>query len=264
MFRMAAAPPLGARAQPVKVGEALVCGGVQLAIVSQLPTAAAKAVSLAAPGLQALGDRTQIGLLPADGCASSYRSSPGDHQARAHRAVAAGRRGHPGRHGHRLQRHPPRLHPGRPARRAGRPAALAPGLAPGCRPMPLHPAGRTAPQARWRPRLLQAGVPAHPPTRPPRATPPATAPPKPSPGTGCTPGCRLVAPGSTTAVNSRVRRGFRHLRVKTARPADVPSPSKPGSGRPPGWNHRPAPRHEPSKTVKRIETLAEHVRPKQQ
>ncbi|MFC9635694.1 transposase, partial [Streptomyces mirabilis] len=51
----------------------------------------------------------------------------------------------------------------------------------------------------------------------------------------------------------------------TARPADVPRPSKPGPGRPPGSkNRRPAPRHEPGKTVKRIETLTEHVRLKQQ
>lgn len=64
---------------------------------------------------------------------------------------------------------------------------------------------------------------------------------------------------------ARVRRGFRHLRVKTARPADVPRPSKPGPGRPPGSKNRgPAPRHEPGKTVKRIETLTEHVRLKQQ
>ncbi|MEV7997343.1 transposase, partial [Streptomyces sp. NPDC086077] len=64
---------------------------------------------------------------------------------------------------------------------------------------------------------------------------------------------------------ARVRRGFRHLRVKTARPADVPRPAKPGPGRPPGSkNRRPAPRHEPGKTVKRIETLTEHVRLKQQ
>lgn len=33
---------------------------------------------------------------------------------------------------------------------------------------------------------------------------------------------------------ARVRRGFRHLRVNTARPADVPRPSKPGPGRPLG------------------------------
>ncbi|MFD7710125.1 NF041680 family putative transposase [Streptomyces sp. NPDC059786] len=42
---------------------------------------------------------------------------------------------------------------------------------------------------------------------------------------------------------ARVRRGFRHLRAKTARPASVPRPSKPGPGRPPGSkNRRPAPR----------------------
>ncbi|MGV9456858.1 NF041680 family putative transposase [Streptomyces sp. NPDC003635] len=64
---------------------------------------------------------------------------------------------------------------------------------------------------------------------------------------------------------ARVRRGFRHLRVKTARPADVPQPSRPGPGRPPGSkNRRSAPRHEPGKTVKRVETLTEHVRLKQQ
>ncbi|MFE8018350.1 transposase [Streptomyces antibioticus] len=39
-------------------------------------------------------------------------------------------------------------------------------------------------------------------TRPRPATPLATAGPKPSPGAGCTPDCRLVAPGSITAVNS--------------------------------------------------------------
>ncbi len=64
---------------------------------------------------------------------------------------------------------------------------------------------------------------------------------------------------------ARVRRGFRHLRVKTTRPASVPKSSKPGPGRPPGSKiRRPAPRHEPGKTVERIETLTEHVGLKQQ
>jgi hypothetical protein len=64
---------------------------------------------------------------------------------------------------------------------------------------------------------------------------------------------------------ARVRRGFRHLRAKTTRPAAVPQPSRPGPGRPPGSkNHRSAPRYEPGKTVKRVETLTEHVRLKQQ
>lgn len=64
---------------------------------------------------------------------------------------------------------------------------------------------------------------------------------------------------------ARVRRGFRHLRAKTPRPTSVPKPSTPGPGRPPGSkNRRPAPRHEPGKTVKRIETLTEHLRLKQQ
>ncbi|MFJ9843297.1 NF041680 family putative transposase [Kitasatospora sp. NPDC101155] len=47
---------------------------------------------------------------------------------------------------------------------------------------------------------------------------------------------------------SRVRRGFRHLRPKTAQPAGVPKPSRPGPGRPPGTPNRhpePAPRTPP-------------------
>lgn len=131
-----------------------------------------------------------------------HPAAGGGHPAGAGRAVAAGRRGHPRRHGHRLRRHPPRLRPGRPARRTGRPAPLGPRHASRCRPTPLHPTRWTAPQARRRPHLLQAGLLADHPTRPPRATPPATAGPKPSPGTGCTPACRPAAPGSTITANS--------------------------------------------------------------
>ena len=41
---------------------------------------------------------------------------------------------------------------------------------------------------------------------------------------------------------ARVRRGFRNIRAKTARPAGAPKPGKPGPGRPPGSkNRRPAP-----------------------
>jgi hypothetical protein len=44
---------------------------------------------------------------------------------------------------------------------------------------------------------------------------------------------------------ARVRRGFRHLRVKTPSPAQAPKPSRPGPGRPPGSrNNQPAPRHD--------------------
>jgi hypothetical protein len=43
---------------------------------------------------------------------------------------------------------------------------------------------------------------------------------------------------------ARVRRGFRHLRVKTGSPAGAPKPTRPGPGRPPGSkNRRPAARH---------------------
>lgn len=37
---------------------------------------------------------------------------------------------------------------------------------------------------------------------------------------------------------ARVRRGFRHLRAKTSRPARAPKPSRPGPGRPPGSRNR--------------------------
>ncbi|HXV94103.1 MAG TPA: NF041680 family putative transposase [Pseudonocardia sp.] len=37
---------------------------------------------------------------------------------------------------------------------------------------------------------------------------------------------------------TRVRRGFRHLRVNTSRPAAAPKPSRPGPGRPPGSRNR--------------------------
>lgn len=44
---------------------------------------------------------------------------------------------------------------------------------------------------------------------------------------------------------ARVRRGFRHLRVKTPCPASAPKPSRPGPGRPPGRrNKHRTPRHD--------------------
>ena len=59
---------------------------------------------------------------------------------------------------------------------------------------------------------------------------------------------------------ARVRRGFRHIRAKAARPAGVPKPSRPGPGRPPGSKNRTtAPRPDVGKTVKRLVTLQEHL-----
>ncbi len=56
-------------------------------------------------------------------------------------------------------------------------------------------------------------------------------------------------PGRLTP--ARVRRGFRYLRDKTARPAGAPKPGKPGPGRPPGSkNRRPAPAQRVGKTPK--------------
>jgi hypothetical protein len=68
---------------------------------------------------------------------------------------------------------------------------------------------------------------------------------------------RPVAQGKLTP--ARVRRGFRHIRPKTALPAAVPKPPHPGPGRPPGSkNHQPATRHDVGKTVKRELTLEAH------
>jgi hypothetical protein len=43
-------------------------------------------------------------------------------------------------------------------------------------------------------------------------------------------------PGRLTP--ARVRRGFRHLRPNTSRPARAPKPTRPGPGRPPGSRNR--------------------------
>jgi hypothetical protein len=57
-------------------------------------------------------------------------------------------------------------------------------------------------------------------------------------------------PGRLTP--ARVRRGFRHLRQTTTRPARAPKPSRPGPGRPKGSRNKiTAPRPELGKTVKR-------------
>ena len=49
---------------------------------------------------------------------------------------------------------------------------------------------------------------------------------------------------------ARVRRGFRHLRPNTSRPAAAPKPSRPGPGRPPGSRNRHrATRHDVGKHV---------------
>lgn len=56
-------------------------------------------------------------------------------------------------------------------------------------------------------------------------------------------------PGRLTP--ARVRRGFRHLRPRTALPASAPKPAHPGPGRPPGSrNRRSAPRFDVGKTGK--------------
>ncbi|MCX5233402.1 NF041680 family putative transposase [Streptomyces sp. NBC_00233] len=58
---------------------------------------------------------------------------------------------------------------------------------------------------------------------------------------------------------ARVRRGFRNVRVTTARPAAAPKPSRPGPGRPPGSkNKHRASHHSVGKTVKRAESIKEH------
>jgi hypothetical protein len=60
---------------------------------------------------------------------------------------------------------------------------------------------------------------------------------------------------------ARVRRGFRNLRAKTARPAGAPKPTTPGPGRPPGSrNRRSATRHDVGKTTRRALSIEEHQR----
>jgi hypothetical protein len=67
-------------------------------------------------------------------------------------------------------------------------------------------------------------------------------------------------PGRLTP--ARVRRGFRHLRARTALPARAPKPTHPGPGRPPGSrNHRPAPRYDVGKTAKRDLTMITRQQP---
>jgi hypothetical protein len=69
---------------------------------------------------------------------------------------------------------------------------------------------------------------------------------------------RPVPQGKLTP--ARVRRGFRHIRPKTALPAAVPKPPNPGPGRPRGSkNRRPATHHDVGKTVKRELTLEAHL-----
>jgi hypothetical protein len=61
-------------------------------------------------------------------------------------------------------------------------------------------------------------------------------------------------PGRLTP--ARVRRGFRHLRPRTALPASAPKPTRPGPGRPPGSrNRKPAPCFDVGKTAKREHTI---------
>jgi hypothetical protein len=63
-------------------------------------------------------------------------------------------------------------------------------------------------------------------------------------------------PGKLTP--ARVRRGFRNLRPDLGCPARAPKPSRPGPGRPKGRrNTRRAPVHDPGKTTKRSQSLAQ-------
>jgi DDE superfamily endonuclease len=70
---------------------------------------------------------------------------------------------------------------------------------------------------------------------------------------------RAVGPGRLTP--ARVRRGFRHLRAKTALPASAPKPSRPGPGRPPGSRNRQVAAHPPVGKTQHLEATQQ---PKQQ
>ena len=70
---------------------------------------------------------------------------------------------------------------------------------------------------------------------------------------------RPARPGQLTP--ARVRRGFRNIHPKIARPASAPKPSRPGPGRPPGHpNRRPA-AHPPIGKIKDSATAAPPERP---
>lgn len=61
---------------------------------------------------------------------------------------------------------------------------------------------------------------------------------------------------------ARVRRGFRHLRPNTTRPAGAPKPSKAGPGRPPGSKNRlRTTQHDVGKTTRRDKTLKDRQQP---
>jgi DDE superfamily endonuclease len=65
---------------------------------------------------------------------------------------------------------------------------------------------------------------------------------------------RPVPPGRLTP--ARVRRGFRNIRPKIARPAQAPKPTTPGPGRPPGSTNRiTATRHDVGKKTMRDKSL---------
>ncbi len=88
---------------------------------------------------------------------------------------------------------------------------------------------------------------------------PHPAPPRPPARRGPPPPLGTARHRRTSLTPARVRRGFRNIRAKTARPAAAPKPSRPGPGRPPGSSNRTrAPRHTPGKTNKRAESLEEH------
>ncbi|MCX5203182.1 transposase [Streptomyces sp. NBC_00237] len=71
---------------------------------------------------------------------------------------------------------------------------------------------------------------------------------------------KTTRPG-TALTPTRVRRGFRHLRPHLPCPAQVPKPSRPGPGRPPGSKNRhPTTHQDVGKTVKRPSTLYERDR----
>lgn len=61
---------------------------------------------------------------------------------------------------------------------------------------------------------------------------------------------------------ARVRRGFRHLRPNTTRPAGAPKPTKAGPGRPPGSKNRlHTTHHDVGKTTRRDKTLKDRQQP---
>ena len=85
----------------------------------------------------------------------------------------------------------------------------------------------------------------------------------PGPRPGRRPAPPLGTPSRQTGrlTPARVRRGFRNLRPKLARPASAPKPTRPGPGRPPGSRNKQARPHTPVGKTQHQNATTNHNKP---